>query len=188
MDQLTVAPTEVSITFTQEVQKVAGTYDLAVNKDRGPSVTAGPAVVNDADRTIMSVPLQADLADGRYVVRWKNVSDTDGDAAEGAFSFYLNYEPNAVDLENDNQLDQIGVEGTPTASTPEGEESVIATSEPTAGGGPATGPTAESSPDAGGEEDEGDSSSTLWVILGAVGIGIVAGGGAYVFARSRRGS
>lgn len=186
-ERLTAAPSEVTITFTQEIQKVAGTYDITVNKDRGPSVTAGPAVVDDADRTTMSVPLQAGLADGRYVVRWKNVSDADGDPAEGAFSFYLNYEPNTVDLANDEQLAQEGREETPAAETPTGETTpvatAIATSEPTAGGEA----TPEATPGGDNDDDDGGSNSTVWVIVGAVAIGVAAGAGAYVFARSRRG-
>lgn len=183
--RLTVAPTEVEITFTQEIQKVAGTFDIAVNKDRGSSVTSGPAVVDDADRTTLSVPLQAGLADGRYVVRWKNVSDADGDPKEGAFSFYLNYEPNAVDLSNDEQLAALGAEETPDAVD-------TATSETPGGASPGStaptgGPTASPTEEAADGGDDGGSSSTLWVIIGAVAIGAVAGVGAFAFARSRRG-
>lgn len=184
-ERLTAAPTTVTITFTQEIQKIAGTYDITVNKDRGPSVTAGPAVVDDADRTVLSVPLQPGLADGRYVVRWKNLSDADGDPKEGAFSFYLNYEPNAVDLENDEQLGQVGEEETPPTSTPGAAQTAVATSEPTAGGEGTAVPT----PDTGtSDEDDGGSNSTLWIVIGAVGIGVVAGAGAYLYARSRRSS
>lgn len=186
--RLTSAPAEVTITFTQEIQRIAGTYEITVNKDRGLTVTSGPAVVSDDDRTMMSVPLEPNLADGRYVVRWKNVSDADGDPAEGAFSFYLNYEPNTVDLENDAQLEEVGVEAETPASgetpvpdeTP--DEATPADSAPTTGA-----PTAGATPDDGAEGDEDDdSTSTLWVILGAVGIGVVAGAGAFAFARSRR--
>ena len=38
-----------------------------------------------------------------------------GIPTEGAFSFYVNYEPNTVDLENDRQLELIGAEETPTS-------------------------------------------------------------------------
>jgi methionine-rich copper-binding protein CopC len=181
--RLTTAPAEVTITFTQEIQKIAGTYDITVNKDRGLAVTSGPAVVSDGDRTMMSVPLEPGLADGRYVVRWKNVSDADGDPLEGAFSFYLNYEPNTVDLENDAQLAEVGAEEETPASgdTPVSDETPSAAT-PTDGA-----PTAAATPGDGAESDEDDDSgSTLWVIVGAVGIGLVAGVGAFAFARSRR--
>ncbi len=115
---LQVSPIQAQITFTEEIQKVTGTYGITVEKDRGASVTAGPTVIDEQDRSKMSVPLQADLPAGRYVVRWKNVSDADGDPLEGAFSFYVKTQPNAVDLANDKQLEAIGAaEETPDATT-----------------------------------------------------------------------
>src|SRR2546421_11821147 len=76
-------PPQVDITFTQSIQKVSGTYDLAVTRDGAGPVTTGPPVLDEQDRSKLSVPLQPDLAPGRYVVKWKNVSDDDGDAATG---------------------------------------------------------------------------------------------------------
>src|SRR5438034_4452551 len=49
------APPQVDITFTQSIQKLAGTYDLAVTRDGGGSVTSGPATLEDQDRSKMSV-------------------------------------------------------------------------------------------------------------------------------------
>lgn len=182
--RLTSAPAEVTITFTQEIQKIEGTYEITVNKDRGLAVTSGPAVVSDDDRTMMSVPLAPGLADGRYVVRWKNVSDADGDPAEGAFSFYLNYEPNTVDLENDAQLEEVGAE---EEETPAGGDTPVSDEAPTIETQDDGAPTAAAAPGDGAEsDDDDDSTPTLWVILGAVGIGLVAGVGAFAFARSRR--
>ena len=104
------SPARLEITFTQQIQKVSGTYAIDVAHDRGASVSAGSATVDDTDRTKLSVVLQADLTAGRYVVNWKNVSDADGDAATGAFSFYVAKQPNANDLENDKQLASVGFE------------------------------------------------------------------------------
>ncbi len=98
------SPSQVEIFFTQAVQKVAGTYGLAVGRDRGADVTAGPAVIDENDRTHMTVRLQPNLNPGRYVVQWKNVSDEDGNPAEGAFSFYIRSQPNAVNLQNNAQF------------------------------------------------------------------------------------
>ena len=92
-EALTASPARVEIEFTQEIQKISGSYSIQVVKDRGLDVTAGPAVVNDADRHKLSVPLKDSLTPGRYVVNWANTSDDDGDPATGAFSFYLNYAP-----------------------------------------------------------------------------------------------
>jgi methionine-rich copper-binding protein CopC len=177
---LATGPEEVEITFTQEIQRIEGKYGIEVTKDRGPSVAAGPAVVNDDDRTKMSVPLQPDLADGRYVVRWNNVSDEDGDPAEGAFSFYINYEPNAVDLENDAQLALIGEEATP-ASTPDASSTEPPVESPAIGDTPAPQPTPST-------EDDGDDSSNTSVILivvgSVIGAAVLVGLG-YWFLRGR---
>lgn len=184
-EQLAVAPTQVEITFTQELQKIAGSYDITVNKDRGLSVTSGPAVVNDADRTKMSVPLQPNLEDGRYVVNWQNLSDADGDRNVGAFSFYLNHVPTAVDLANDAALEQIG-----PAETPPAGETLVATApagetvEPSqAAGTQTTEPTPITTPS---ETDDGDSGSNsiIFVVMG-VAIVVAIAVGAYVFVRRR---
>ena len=120
---LSASPTRVSITFTQEVQKLTGTFGIDVAVDGGAPVTLGDATLDDSDRSIMTVALEPSLNPGRYVVRWKNVSDSDGDTAEGAFSFYVGSQPSADDLVADEALLKIGAEETPQptpgASTPE---------------------------------------------------------------------
>jgi methionine-rich copper-binding protein CopC len=173
-------PAQVEITFSQEIQRISGSYGIEVNRDRGSSVTAGPAEVNDDDRSKMSVALQSNLEPGRYVVTWRNVSDEDGDPADGAFSFYYDVEPTAVDLANDEQLAQVGEEqGTPTplSTASAGASPTPADSAPTAQ------PTADND---GGENDDDGGGSTIWV---AVGIGVAAAvlaGAAVMFLRSRR--
>ena len=180
---LAVGPDAVDITFTQEIQRIEGKYGLEVTKDRGPAVTAGPAAVNDEDRRQLSVPLQPELTAGRYVVRWNNVSDEDGDPAEGAFSFYVNYEPNAVDLANDEQLALIGEEGTPAATQP-------AAQTPTDGETPATGQTpapttdAITPPAADGQDDNSNTSIVLFVV-GAIALAAALVGAGYFFLRGR---
>jgi methionine-rich copper-binding protein CopC len=186
---LATGPAEIEITFTQEIQKIDGTYSIDVVKDRGLSVTAGPAVVNDDDRRKLSVPLQGGLPDGRYVVNWTNVSDADGDAAEGAFSFYINYRPNAVDLENDAQLEAIGAEEEETPrsdqtatvqpdSTPSGEGTAPArdTPEPRATSG-VPGETTDDNDDGG--------NAAIWIAVGAIAI-VAAAVGVGWFLISRR--
>jgi copper resistance protein C len=182
---ITASPARVDIIFTEQIQKVSGTYDIEVTRDRGASVTAGAAVVDDADRHNLSVPLQPNLAPGRYVVNWKNTSDDDGDPVTGAFSFYVNAQPNAVDLENDRQLAQIGFEevtataaagnATPGAEIPSAT-SGAATAAPnnpiattSASISPAT-PTTTS-----GDSNDDDSNSAIYVIAALVVIGAVGG-------------
>lgn len=122
---LSAPPTQVSISFTQDVQKITGTFSIdVVSPAGGASVTSGEAALNDADRSIMTVGLEPSLDPGRYVVLWRNVSDQDGEAAEGAFSFYVGAQPSVNDLAADQELTKIGAEEespepTSGASTPE---------------------------------------------------------------------
>ena len=179
---LAASPAQVSITFSQEVQKVTGTYGIDVRYSPSRPQTgitqdaeAGPAVVNDDDRTIVSVPLRPDLAPGRYEVHWTNVSDADGDPAEGAFSFYIGMPPTAADLAADEALALIGEE----------EE----TPEPTGGAStPAPGtPAASATAVAPRSDDDDGGGSTALIIIGViVVVGIVAGFLAARFVTRRR--
>jgi len=122
---LSASPAQVSITFTQDVQKVTGTFGIDVADAGGASMTPGDATLDDGDRSTMAVALNPNLGPGRYVVRWKNISDSDGDAAEGAFSFYVEVQPSVEDIAADQELAEIGAEGetpepTSGASTPSG--------------------------------------------------------------------
>ena len=180
-----VAPSAVEIVFTNDIQKIAGSYDIAVNKDRGPSVTDGPAVIDDADRSKLSVALKPRLDPGRYVVNWKNVSDEDGDPAEGAFSFYVgDYTPNAVDLANDAQLERVGAE----EETPDAGDTPTSSDDT-----PAAGPTTAATPGAvltvtnGAESDEGDggNNNVIWIVAAAIGAGVIAAIAAFAVMRRR---
>lgn len=184
-----ISPSAVEITFTNDIQKVAGTYDLQVNKDRGPSVTSGSATVNDDDRSKLSVALQPELTPGRYVVNWTNVSDEDGDPAEGAFSFYIaDYTPTTVDLANDAQLELVGAEEGETPST--GDTPVSSgdtpSSAPTSVRTSGATSTATSGAEAGDDGDDGDGNGTLIVIVVvAVAAGAVAAVGGFLLTRRR---
>ena len=190
---VSASPPRVDIFFTQAIQKIAGTYGIEVERDRGGSAAEGRAVIDEGDRTHMSVALQPGLKPGRYVVRWMNVSDDDGDPAEGAFSFYVQTQPNAVDRENDAQIEQIGAEGeTPAAgataapsagaaSTPRG----VATGSAASATRPASTASAPTtSPDA--SEDEGG--GTLLYIVGAgIAVAAIAALGGWWLVRRNRG-
>jgi methionine-rich copper-binding protein CopC len=175
------SPGRVEITFTQEIQRVSGTYDISVEKDRGLTVTDGPAEVHEEDRSTMSVPLQPTLEPGRYVVMWKNVSDADGDPAEGAFSFYVQDPPTEVDLENDADLELIGAEDTPVASgtgVPTAAATAGMPAPPTTERSPSPAPSVtpgDSSPD--DDDDGGGASAIIAIVLvvGLVAAGTVAG-------------
>jgi hypothetical protein len=179
----------VEITFSQEVQRISGTFGIEVVRDRGQSVTAGPAEVKADDRTTISVPLQPDLSPGRYVVRWTNVSDADGDPAEGAFSFYLNAEPNTVDLQNDEQLAQIGSEEdeTPGAGETPADDATAAPTD--ASPQPDASPTLQPIGGPGGDviEDDDGMTALIVIIVIAVVAAVVAALG-WFWMRSKRGA
>jgi methionine-rich copper-binding protein CopC len=154
---LSASPAQVSITFTQDVQRITGTYGIDVIGPAGPA-TAGAATLNDEDRSIMTAPLAPNLPPGRYVVEWKNVSDTDGDSAEGAFSFYIGVQPTAEDLAADAALEEAGEEATPTPTT----------GAATPGTTPPVSSTA--TPPAGNDDDDGGSGTTIAIVIGVVAV------------------
>lgn len=175
---LSASPAQVTIKFSQDVQKITGTYgiDVVLEPGGGPtgaSATAGTAVLNDDDRSMMSVPLQSALSPGRYVVRWTNVSDEDGDAAEGAFSFYVGVQPTEADLAADAALEDIGEQETPAASPTSGAPPTAAPTTPAA--------SATATPAAEGDDDDDDGGNTgmiVAIVVIVVLVAVVAGGAA----------
>jgi methionine-rich copper-binding protein CopC len=160
---LSASPSQVSITFTQDVQRITGTYGIDVTGPGGTSATAGAAVLNDEDRSIMTVALAPDLASGRYVVRWRNVSDEDGDAASGAFSFYIGIQPTAADLAADAALEDVGQDETPEVSPTTASQAT-----------PALSPT-RAPPSAEGNDDDGGNAVAVTVAVVAVIAGLAVG-------------
>jgi methionine-rich copper-binding protein CopC len=168
---LAASPPQVSITFTQELQKITGTYGIDVFDASGADVTTGDAVLNDTDRRIMTVDVQPSLPAGRYVVEYKNVSDADGDPFAGAYAFYVGRQPTAEELAADQEL--LGQEEeTPTAQP---------AASPTAAATPVVVPT----PATDGDDDDAGGTITLILVVGAIALVatlVVAG----YFAFSRR--
>jgi copper transport protein len=78
------SPEAVQVHFDQEVRPVEG-GSTVVDKD-GNSVVAGDARTAPSDVKTLLIPLQANLPDGDYTVRWKIVS-TDGHIEIGVFAF-----------------------------------------------------------------------------------------------------
>lgn len=195
---LAAAPSLVAIVFTQKIQTVDRSYGIQVNRERGSSVTAGTAVV-DEDRRGLSVTLSPDLGPGRYVVRWQDVSDDDGHAATGAFSFYVKRQPNTIDLDNDRQLESVGAQAetpgvaatasprpSPPASTPPataagGETRPGATRPPRTS---AANPTATPAmPSSGG----GNTALTVvFVVTAVIVVAVLVGGAAWRMLSTRR--
>ncbi len=172
---LQTAPTSVDIVFVEEIQKTAGSYGITVALDGGSSVTSGAATIDSGSAAHLSVALNSDLAAGRYVVNWHNVSSVDGDPAEGAYSFYVKTEPTAADLAKDAELEMIGQEDMATPAAMPMAPTVIA---PAASGTPAAASAAPSSSlprtgDGAGRRDGHDGTFLIFA-MAAAGIAVFA--------------
>jgi methionine-rich copper-binding protein CopC len=166
---LSASPAQVSIAFTQEVQKVTGTFGIDVADAGGASMTPGDASLDDGDRSTMTVALNPNLGPGRYVVRWKNVSDVDGEAAEGAFSFYVETRPSVEDLAADQGLTEIGAEEEPPGPTSGTSTPSGAATEPPPPSTAVAPPTADG--DGGGDGGNSSLLITAGVIIAAIALG-----------------
>jgi methionine-rich copper-binding protein CopC len=184
------APSAVDIVFVQEIQKTAGSYGITVQLDGGASVTSGAATIDAGNAAHLSIALTANLAAGRYVVNWHNVSSVDGDPAEGAFSFYVKTQPTAADIAKDADLAMIGQEemGTPTAMPM--EPTVIAPA-------PATSPVGAASPAASapsaalprtgdGGSRGGKHDGMILIVAMAAGVAAAVAGAATIAVRRER--
>ena len=81
------SPQQVQVWFTQELFRREGQNSLEVYGPDEQRVDLDDAAIDDDYRKLMTVSLQADLADGVYTVRWRTLSADDGDDADGEFQF-----------------------------------------------------------------------------------------------------
>lgn len=186
---LQASPTEVRITFSNDIQKIAGFYGIEVANEAGQSFTAGPTVIDEDDRSLMTVPLQPNLPPGRYVVTYKNVSDVDGDPFEGGFAFYVGVQPTAEQLAADALLEppeasatqtfEAGTGASPVTGSPSG--TAAASGEPTAAVSPSPGATSGTS-DSG---DNGRAPATLVFVGAGLVVAAILG---FVIWRAARGA
>ena len=88
------APDAVTMTFTEPPDpKLSLVHVLDVN---GMPVEAGTVEQAPGHEDELRVALPADLPDGVYTVSWRVVSEADGHASAGAFSFGVNVAPGTV--------------------------------------------------------------------------------------------
>lgn len=151
-------PAEVALDMSQEMAREAGANDIDVFDADGNEVTAVAAVIDNANRSRLTVPLPADLLPGRYTVKWKTLSSEDGDPASGTVSF--TYDPAAA----------------PAAGKEVLREDLLGEDEP---GGDV--PTAQV------VDIAGDTGGVTWILVVAVGVAMFAlgAGGTFLLVQKR---
>ena len=88
------APAEVTMTFSEPPDpSLSIVHVLDVN---AAQVEAGPVEAVPGHGEQLQIALPADLPDGVYTVSWRVVSEADGHATAGAFSFGVNVAPGTV--------------------------------------------------------------------------------------------
>jgi methionine-rich copper-binding protein CopC len=101
---VTVAPTQIAITFTEPLDPKKSSIVLVPIGD-SPILTGGVVDSADAKRMTLAVP---GLASGAYEVRWTSASVLDGDLDRGVTNF--TYSPPASSPTDEN--------GSPPSATP----------------------------------------------------------------------
>lgn len=110
-------PAEIVITMSQELARQAGANDIDVVDAAGNEVTVVAAIIDNGDRRVLRVPLPPSLEPGLYSVRWKTLSDEDGDTDAGELSF--EYDPEGTPSEGMVELrDDVAVPETAAAPLP----------------------------------------------------------------------
>jgi len=161
------APPGVDVWFTQELFKREGRNFVRVFDEQDAQVNEGDGVVDDDDRTHVSTTLPADLANGRYIVRWKTTSDADGDTDEGAFCFYVGVEPTAGQAA---ACAALAGDETPPALTPT-EPAAVAS--PTALAPTSAPTTVAITPTTEAPDEDDDGIPTAAIVGGAIGGAVV---------------
>lgn len=151
-------PAEIAFDMSQEMAREAGANDIDVFDADGNEVTTVAAVIDNANRSRLTVPLPSDLLPGRYTVKWKTLSSEDGDPANGSVAF--TYDPSAA----------------PAPGTEVLREDLLG------GNGGGNGATAAPVIDVGG-----DSAGLTWMLVAAVGVGMfaVGAGGTFLLVQKR---
>lgn len=152
------SPGEVVLEMSQDMGRQAGLNDIDVFDASGKEVTTVAAVVDNADRKKLSVALPSDLPAGVYTVKWKTSSAEDGDAANGQISFTI--DPNGTPSPGKEQLkeDVLGGDSTPSPGSDQATVNI--------GGG---------------------NDGVTWVLVIAVGIGmlVLGAGGTFLLVQRK---
>jgi copper transport protein len=88
------APTQVSLTFTEEPEPELTVVDVLDTS--GATVSAGPARIAGGGRTVQVAV--DDLTEGVYTVSWRVVSAVDGHTTAGAYAFGVGVDPRGAQV------------------------------------------------------------------------------------------
>ena len=102
---LAESPTTIQIRFSQELFRRDGANKIALwHVDSESAIPLGALTIRNEDRREMSVEVADQLAAGRYLVSWSNLSAEDGDEDMGSYPFYVEREPSAAELDEDREM------------------------------------------------------------------------------------
>jgi methionine-rich copper-binding protein CopC len=176
-EKVTTPPASVDVFFKEQIKREAGTYFVHVEDSTGTQVSDGDGVLNEDTRDEITSAIPTTLADGRYIVRWENVSDDDNDEASGGFCFYVNVQPTAADTAECAGLNPTEEPaGSPEATT-------AATSAATSATTPEASPTVAPTTD---NKDNGSNTGVIIGIIVAVVVVVVVGGSGALYMRQRQ--
>ena len=177
---LSTRPRSVVIETVEDMARVGQANDIQVFDSAGKQVTTQPAVIADNDRSNISVPLPSDLPVGTYTVKWKTLSATDGDAASGTFTF--TYDPSRPPTQG--KVNVLDVAGASPSTTGAARTPGTAAATNVATGVPAT-VSATAAGAAINSFSSGSPGGTPWVLVVAVGVGMLAlgSGGTFLFVK-----
>lgn len=123
------SPSAISIRFTQELfRREAANAIRLEHVDSGETVALGTPRIGNDDRRVMSVAISQELAGGRYLVSWTNLSAEDGDEDFGSYPFYVIREATTAEEAEDRQIagDLLVVYPGDTVEADEAESTVTA--------------------------------------------------------------
>ena len=175
---LDAGPGQVTGWFTQPLRRDPNWTYIQVTDAQGARVDTGDVMLSD-DRKQMTVNLNSNLPDGRYLVTWRGWDDNDGAIFGDCYAFFIGQDAADAAISGNTRLDGGSACQRIDVSAREGT--------PVAGGTPQTTATAEGHNDAGeadvdppadgaiNEADDGGDIPTWGLILGVAG-GLAVGG------------
>ena len=103
-EELSAAPERIELHFTQQLFRRSGANTLELFGPAGPLEGLGPGVIDNDDRGLLFLQLDAPLPPGRYLVRWTNLSADAGDSDEGTYPFYVGRSATVEERDLDREL------------------------------------------------------------------------------------